>query len=238
MLELDIFNKRLLEEVFGTSIGCIAVVGNGPVDPVDKSIIEGADVVMRFNNWGSRTDGWCQDNLEKVGGRCDIMLGNFDIHTTNIGQRDITAPKIATLAIPTPHNIDRASHFERFYPDARASMVNPFWVYQCCQELGLASVGHEHPMPTVGMTGLYHLHHMKLDTVFFVTGFSWHYDRKEDTVQGIDIGAENLPTYWNHFYIKELVWVSRNLLDDPRWSFGPQAEEALQRVYGKRFPWE
>lgn len=227
-----------MEEVFGSSFSCVAVVGNGPVDPMDRAVVEGADIVVRFNNWGSRSDGWCQDNLQQVGGRCDVVLGNFDVHTTNIGQRGITAPKIAVLAIPTPHSIDRENHFQRFYPDAQAAMVNPFGVYDCCRELGLDSLGHEHPMPTVGMTGLYQLFHMKLSTVFFVTGFSWHYDWKEDTVQGFDIAAETLPTHFNHFYLKELLWVSRNLLEHPSWSFGPIAEEALQRVFDKRFQWE
>src|SRR5690606_1453374 len=117
-------------------------------------------------------------------------------------------------------------------------MVHPYWQYDLCQALALDSDGWRHPLPTLGMTALYHLARMGIDCRFYVCGFDWHYDAQADTIQGHAIEQRRLPVHFNHRYIKEAVWVSRALLPSPRWKFRRRARRTLARLRDRSFPRE
>jgi hypothetical protein len=226
-IDLHIFNRELLADRFG-EVSEVAVVGNGPVSPEDRMHVDSAGVVIRFNNWGSRRE--LREANSIVGGRCDVMFGNFDVHTTNQGKGGVGMPSMAVLAIPTPHRLADADRMmARWYGGSTFAMVNPFWCRDLCKVLGLESDGWKHPLPTVGLTALYHLYRMQMedDVDFFVCGFSWHVDPENGTVQDVKPPHEKVGI-WNHYYLREARWVQDHLWDREEWFFGSAPTRALR----------
>ncbi len=240
--DLSIWCGDAIHEDFGRDI-LIGLVGNGPVDRSDAAALDECDVIVRFNNWGSRSGEIKDKWLPIIGGRCDIALGNFDCHSTNIGRDGITAPKQAVLGIPYPHRWkDADTFYDRFYPEARPCMINPFWNRDLCAELGYENEGWKHPLPTVGLTAMYHLNRMvqagQLQAHFFVCGFTWHYNAEKDTIQDVPITTGRLPGHFNHFYHKEAWWVSNRLYGNgSRWTFGAISCRPLNRLNNADYSW-
>lgn len=235
--DLCIWNPGVMRDLFGGMAPgqCVAVVGNGPMRHADAMQVEVADVVVRFNNWGSRRG--LRERI--VSGRCDILVGNFDCHTTNMGEGIIERPALAVLGIPFPHHASDAERlWGRFYPRAVWAMTNPWLVRSLTRELGYSGDGITHPMPTVGMTAIYHLYKMNLPPRVHVCGFDWHYDEITDTIDGVAVDTEHLPQHFNHFYAKEVLWVARNCFRKPGWSFSNACSAVLERFHLAVFPWE
>lgn len=231
--DYEILNKRSFNACFPRA-SYITFVGNGPTDRADQKFIDAADIVVRFNNWGSRTE-----LVHNVSRRCDMVFLNGDCHTTNIGKDDVTDPKMAVMAIPYPHHAqDGDKLLGRFYKQAMWAQVNPFLLRDLCISLNYKSDGTKHPMPTVGLVGMYMLQKIVPQANFYVCGFSWHYDPATDRVQRHEINQDPLPTHFNHWYVRELVYVCRHFYCVPHWRFSSIAVQALLRVYGKQFAWE
>jgi hypothetical protein len=143
------------------------------------------------------------------------------------------------IGIPAPFQIDTIpAKLDRWHADAAVAMVNPYWNRQLCQELSLDSLGHAHPLPTLGLTAIYHLSRMALPATAYVCGFDWHYDPAADTIQGHAIDTPRLPAHFNHWYVREAVWVSRHLFGHRQWQFSQRATRTLERLGGRTFAWE
>jgi hypothetical protein len=156
-----------------------------------------------------------------------------------MGIGDIGRPKLVVIGIPAPFQIDRIpAKVDQWYRYASVAMVNPYWNRQLCRALSLASDGYRHPLPTLGMTAIYHLARMQLSAEFYVCGFDWHFDPVADTIQGCPVTADRLPTHFNHWYVREAVWIARNLLPSDSWKFSQRATRTLDRVRHERFAWE
>lgn len=231
--DYEILNRRVFSACF-SSAKYIVFVGNGPTDAADQVHIDNADIVVRFNNWGSRNG-----LVHNVSRRCDMVFLNGDCHTTNIGKEDVGAPKAAIMAIPYPHHaVDGDRLLSRFYPQALHAQVHPFWLRDLCKHLGYKSDGTKHPLPTVGLVGMYMLHKIVPDVNFYVCGFSWHFDPATDQIQKHSFDQDPLPTHFNHWYVRELVYICRRFYCVPHWRFSSIAVQALNRVHNKQFSWE
>lgn len=213
----------------------IAIIGNGPVSDEDAALVANCDMYVRFNNWGSRA--CLQPHLKVVGGRCDVVFGNMDIHTTNQGASGVGVPRLAVQAIPYPHRYNDADMLaSKWYPTAQLAMINPFWMRDLCYEMGLDSIGVKHPLPTVGITGMYAFWRMGFDTAhahveYRVAGFNWHYDRDRGTYDGLHPSVvDSPPKGRNHYYLLEARWCSEVLLGSKKWLFTSAATEALQNL--------
>ncbi len=235
--ELLIWNAQAMADHFPRA-RTVAIVGNGAVDAESTSHIEQADVVVRFNNWATRS--FCvEHNLPHSTGRCDLLVTHCDLHSGNQGKGGIGRPSLVVIGIPAPFHIDvLPARIDKWYPDCRVAIVNPYWNRQLCQSLALKSEGWQHPLPTLGMTALYHLGRMELGYEYYVCGFDWHFDPERDTIQEHAVDAQKLPGHYNHWYVKEAVWIARSLWQRPKWSFSSRAARTLRRLAGKTFRWE
>lgn len=226
----EILNRRVFENTFSIyRRRSIVFVGNGPTEEADKEIVERADTVVRFNNWGSRSG-----IMHNVSRRCDMVFLNGDCHTTNINKDDVGDPLMAVMAISYPHHAQDGDRLlTRFYKNSVLAQINPFWLRDLCRMLGYKSDGTKHPLPTVGLTGMYMLSKLAPEARFHVCGFSWHYDAETGKVQGHD--PDILPSHFNHWYMRELVFVAHTF---PHWAFGRIPQQAINFVKGKTFTWE
>lgn len=210
----------------------ISIIGNGPVTPEDRVRVRDSQLVVRFNNWGSRKG--LEETLSVVGGRCEVCFSNMDTHTTNQGVQDISEARMLVQAIPYPHRfLDADRLAERWYPKAFFCMINPFWVRDLCSLLGFGPhPGVTHPMPTAGMTGLYSFFRMKLPSTyrFYASGFTWNRDPDTGLFDGIQPKLPEPPEWKpsNHYFLREARLVQSLLGDNPQWEFSSLAQEALQ----------
>ncbi|MGC3967599.1 MAG: hypothetical protein QM775_09580 [Pirellulales bacterium] len=234
---LTIWNRDSLEAALG-GIRKIAIVGNGTVESESTLQVASADAVVRFNNWATRTE-CVESTLPNGTARCDILVTHLDLHSNNMGKAGVGTPRQVVLGIPAPFQIDSVPQkLARWHPNTPVAMVNPYWNRQLCTTLSLESLGFRHPLPTLGLTALYHLARMKLSCEFYVCGFDWHYDPDSDRIQGHDIETERLPGHFNHWYIREAVWVSRSLFGLANWNFSARATRTLTRLKDRSFAWE
>ncbi|HEX4128589.1 MAG TPA: hypothetical protein VHZ24_01015, partial [Pirellulales bacterium] len=110
-------------------------------------------VVVRFNNWATRSE--CREHTLPHGTlRCDVLVTHLDLHSATMGKRDVGRPRLVVIGIPAPFQIDTIpAKLDRWHADAAVAMVNPYWNRQPCQALSLDSLGHAHPLPTLGYDG-------------------------------------------------------------------------------------
>lgn len=233
MDDLKVWNRSLMAEVFPDAEK-ICIVGSGPVTPADRMWVDNADIVIRFNNWGSRSG--LYDAQEAVGGACDLVVLNGDMHTTNIGTKDITMPKLAVLGIPFPHNYKNIPKtMEKFYPESHMAITNPYEIGNACENiLQMEGLGLKHPgIPTMGFVALYTLFKMDLPYSYYVTGFDWHYDVYSDTLDGYPFTMPP-PTKLNHEYRREALWVYDEIYSLYNWRFSERCIEVFDRISGMR----
>jgi len=213
---LKILSPEILDK-YGIGITpTLAIVGNGGVSLEDEENIMTADCVIRFNNYASR------ENITKTKDRlkCDILFSTFDLHSQGSNPRDVV------VGIPYPFKAkDVQRKQELWYPKAQKWMVNPYENMDLCDELGLNSVGYHHPLPSLGLTALYHLN--KMNCNMFVCGFAWYYDEQRGLFQKHHLKNKNYPSVWNHNYCKELIWILDNLYGKPNVSFSKSCTRLL-----------
>lgn len=197
-------------------------MGNAGIDEASQSAIDHADVVIRFNNYANRNIIHTKDKL-----RCDILFSTFDLHSAGSDPRDVV------IGIPFPfkaHEIE--SKPERWYPNARPWMVNPYENMKMCRELHAESMGFQHPFPSIGCTALWHMQDWDAD--FYVCGFSWYSSLKEKTIQGVPMNATpaSHKKIWNHNYFNELQWIIKTLVPKNNIIFSESCQEIIS-VYSK-----
>ncbi len=194
----------------------VCVVGNSGIENSDQEMIDKSDVVIRHNNYGSRAG--IIHTRDKL--KCDILFSTFDLHTYG------AQPKDVVIGIPFPF---KAKEIEpkpdRWYPDARHWMVNPFINMKMCEELKIDSLGASHPLPSIGFTSLYHMHNY--DAQFYVCGYSWYYDDNTGLFQNWDLKNKNYPKTWNHCYPKEIEWIIKNLMTKDNITFSHSCNRIL-----------
>lgn len=200
----------------------IAIIGNAGVTQQDNEAIDQADVVVRFNNYATREG----ITHSKDRHRCDMLFTTTDLHSSNSHPKDIV------IGIPSPFKQDQVlRNIPKWYPDSRYWMVNPYTNYLLCKELGYQSNGTHHPLPSIGLTALYHLRNFPCE--IYIGGFQWYFDWQNKTVQGCSVTLKNLPTNFNHFYIKEMEWIIKNLKSKKNILFSDQSKRILDYVESK-----
>lgn len=209
--------------------GEIAVVGNGPVGPGDRWRINKADHVIRFNDW-NRRKGY---DPSKTGVRCDTLFTHLDANHDPTGIDK--PPKVVVIAIPPPFHIDRViERADEWYRESDIELFNPYEMRLICRDvLRFDSMGHTHPLPTVGFQMLYHLSNylpIMDGATAFVTGFTWHVDQSQATAEGLPIESDFMPKHFNHSYLREVKWVAENLLGSKHFEFSEPAWDALEFV--------
>lgn len=200
----------------------IAVVGNGGISPEDNEIINSADCVVRFNNYATRKG--IEYTADRF--RCDLLVSTFDLHSEHASPTDVL------IAIPFPFKAESIIRkIDKWYPRSVPYMVNPYLNMLCCTDLGFEGTGHSHPIPSVGMTLLWHLFQLMKRTPgfnpdVFVAGFNWYSNKDNLTIQDRDI---KLPRagHFNHHYREEMQWILRNLWNHSRFSWSKSCYEIL-----------
>jgi len=193
----------------------IAVVGNAGVQEEDQQVIDTADIVVRFNNYGTR------EGITKTSDplKCDILFSTLDLHSTGAKPKDII------IGIPYPFKArEISSKIPRWYDKSRKWMVNPYLNLQCCLDIGLDSEGFKHPLPSIGTTALWHMKDWKAQ--FYIAGMNWYYS--EGRFQKWDLKNTDYPACWNHNYCKELKWILANLFQKNNIMFSPSCTKILK----------
>lgn len=200
----------------------VAIIGNAGTTPQDEKEISKADIVVRFNNYATR--GGITHPADRL--RCDILFTTTDLHSSGAN------PKEVVIGIPSPFKQEQViRNLDMWYPRARYWMVNPYLNYELCKELELNSNGAQHPLPSVGFTALWHM--QDWNACFYIGGFNWYVDLIKDTVQNKPIDLKILPSNFNHFYIKELNWIIRNLKRKKNILFSDSCMKILDHVEKK-----
>lgn len=226
---LTILSKNDFLFFANKDINSIAIVGNGPTENGDRQKINSADLVIRFNDWASRDH---HRLVKKTGNRCDFLFTTIDSFSRRGNQ-----PSKVIIGIPYPHHYNKVEYWlNKQYPNSQYIMVNPYLNFKLCKELNLNSIGWNHPLPTIGMTGIWHINHFSLSANIYITGFSWLYDEKTDSIQNQLIDSEILPQE-NHIYIKEAFWISKKLFNNDKWTFSSIAKKTLNRVHNLNLKW-
>ena len=203
--------------------GTVAIVGNGVVEEDSTPIILGSKVVVRFNDYNRRRTYRSESTK-----RCDVLCTHYDAHPF-AGENGFDIPKSVVIIIPAPFKTDRISEYsDRWYADQDLYMVNPYLNRMLCVELGLNSDGCRHPLPTAGMTALYHL--SNLGGKFYIAGFDWHVDFDNETIDRRPIELEKRQHNWNHFYASEARWVHKNLFGRDNIYFSERSRRAMEIV--------
>lgn len=194
----------------------IAIVGNSGVHESDEAYISNADMVVRFNNYGTRAGiAHTKDPL-----RCDVLFSTFDLHSNG------SKPKDVVIGIPYPFKAKEIIHKpNRWYPQSRHWMVNPYENMKLCEELGLNSLGFAHPLPSIGFTALWHMHTWR--SQFYICGFQWYYDQEKNKFQNWDLRNKEYPKTWNHNYCKEVEWCLKNLRNKHNINFSDRCNQIL-----------
>jgi hypothetical protein len=216
----------------------IAIVGNGGLSQEDQEHIDGANCVIRFNNYATR-DG-IQYTADRF--RCDVLFTTTDLHSEGAD------PHSVVIGVPFPFKIPQVtSKIHKWYPRARPYMVNPYLNHLMVQELELWSPAWEklpekvdprgwmHPFPSVGFTCLWHLLDIiktvpSFNPLIFVAGFNWYAENEGQKIQGWDMKRTDYPTHWNHNYPKEARWIIENLMNHDQFSFSEQSWRILETV--------
>lgn len=193
------------------------MIGNAGVSAIDEYYIEKADCVVRFNNYATRAGITHTSDKE----RCDILFSTFDLHSST------ARPKDVVIGIPYPFKAREIyPKPKRWYPASRYWMVNPYENMRMCNDMHIDSLGHTHPLPSLGFTALWHMHTWETD--FYVTGFEWYYNRETKLFQNWNLKNKKYPTTWNHNYPKELEWTLENLCPRKNFVFSERCRELLQ----------
>ncbi len=216
MNNLKMLSELILNPYDNLGKKTIAIVGNGGISESENAIIDNADCVVRFNNYATR------QGIPKTKDpfRCDILFSTFDLHSEGSNPCDVV------IGIPYPFKAQEIfDKPKKWYPKSTHWMVNPYLNMKCCEDLGSNSMGHQHPLPSLGTTALWHMH--KWDANFYITGFNWYYDGL-GRFQDWDLRNKNYPKNWNHNYPKEVEWALRNLLGKNNIIFSDKCFEILK----------
>lgn len=215
---LGIFNLSALR-----GARSIAIVGNAGIEQQDNALINEADLVIRFNNYATRAD--IQYTKDRM--RCDMLFTTFDLHS------DGANPSSVVIGIPYPFKqVDVKRKIQKWYPNSLAYMVNPYLNADLCAEIGLNSDGYKHPLPSIGLTCLWHLKRLIDNTVnynpsIFIAGFKWYADPEKLEIQNRKVNAPK-PGHFNHYYKDEMQWVIRNLIHQDKYLFSPSCMKILR----------
>lgn len=218
MKDLRILNESIIAPLH-RRLPKIAVVGNAGVSPEDNDLIKDADVVVRFNNFATRDKIAHLEDKTK----CDILFTTFDLHSSTAKPMDVV------IGIPFPFKAKEVLlKSNRWYPNARKWMVNPYLNLQMLLDLKVKdSMGYAHPFPSIGTTALWHMKEWNAE--FYVMGFGWYYDPQTYRFQGWDLKNKNHPKTWNHDYLNEVEWAVRELfLKRNNFMFSPSCRKILQ----------
>lgn len=217
MKNLKLLSPEILNYYKFSSVPNIAIIGNGGATPQDDEELDQADVVVRFNNFASRQG----IKNTKDPNRCDILFTHFDLHSHTCNPSDVV------IAIPYPFKIKQViERSKKWYPNARLWMVNPYLNYQLCRELDLNSEGFKHPLPSLGMTGLYHM--LEWPARFYIGGFNWYFN--DGKIQNQPITMKSFPSNFNHFYVKEIHWAIQNAYGKLNIKFSDSCKQILNQV--------
>lgn len=217
MKNLKILSPEILRKYTKpNTVPTLAIVGNGGVSLEDEEKINSSDCVIRFNNYATRE----KISKTKDPFKCDILFSTFDLHSQGSNPRDVV------VGIPYPFKAKEIqSKPERWYPNSQPWMVNPYDNMNLCNDLGIDSLGHAHPLPSLGLTALYHLNKMKCK--MFIAGFAWYYDEQTGLFQGRHLSNKEHPSNFNHFYSKEIQWILNNLHGKNNVSFSKSCSRLL-----------
>lgn len=215
-LDMKIDKLKILDASPFNKAKLIAIVGNGGITDEDDDIISKSDCVIRFNNFATR------DKIRKTKdpNRCDVLFQTFDLHSSQ------AKPKHVVIGIPFPFHSERIYRLsEKWYPNSRWWMVNPYWNELMCKELQCNSegMGYQHPFPSIGFTCLWHLHKLKIPNIY-LCGFNFYFDWKTKLCQGHELGLRRYPLTWNHNYPREIEWILKNLINV---NFSPSVQRIL-----------
>ncbi len=213
--------KLLSPEIFKAKQLCI--MGNGGISLDDSKEMDRSDVVVRFNNYGSRAD--VAKPLNKL--RCDVLFTTFDLHSHG------ALPQHVVAGVPYPFHAERVMEkFDVWYPTATPWMVNPYWNLLMCRELNIKSDGYAHPFPSIGFTALWHLNRSGVldSTRVVISGFNWYYEGSTDTIQGLDLKSDKHPQHFNHHYLGEVRWIKKHLYGKININFSLGCKHVLDRV--------
>lgn len=200
----------------------VAVVGNSGIAEHDQRKIDNCDVVIRFNNYATREN----IALTKDKFKCDILFSTFDLHSYG------SQPKDVIIGIPFPFKAKEIyKKPNKWYPNSRHWMVNPYENMKMCEEMNIDSLGACHPLPSLGLTALWHMKDWEAE--FYVCGYSWYYNKQDQTIQRWDLRNKNYPKNWNHNYPKEIEWVIKNLIPKNNFIFSDGCMEAIN--FAKKF---
>lgn len=201
MKNLKILSPEILRKYTKpNTVPTLAIVGNGGISLQDEERINSSDCIVRFNNYATR------EKISKTTDpfKCDILFSTFDLHSKGSNPRDVV------IGIPYPFKAKEIqSKPARWYPNSHHWMVNPYHNMNLCEDLGLNSLGFAHPLPSLGLTALYHLSKMQCN--MFIAGFQWYYDEQTGLFQNHHLSNKKYPGHWNHSYPKEIGWILDNL---------------------------
>jgi len=220
MKNLRLLNSEILANYPKHS--SFAIIGNAGITPSEQKIIDGCDGVIRFNNYATR------EGIDKPRDpyRCDILFSTFDLHSAG------STPSDVVIGIPFPFKAEEiCSKPSKWYPGARHWMVDPYKNMKMCKEMQIDSLGASHPLPSIGFTALYHLHNWPIH--FYVCGFNWYFNKETGRLQGKEISDMNFPKNWNHCYMKECLWIIKNLMSKNNIIFSPDCLWILNYIKKK-----
>lgn len=215
MKNLRILHQSVLDRYSVEKSRMIAIVGNAGIGPDDEEMINAADCVVRFNNYATR------ENVVKTLDpfKCDILFSTFDLHSNGCKPNDVV------IGIPYPFKAKEINlKPQRWYPNANHWMVNPYLNMEMCAEMSINSLGHAHPLPSIGFTALWHMRNWPGQ--FYVCGFNW-YNTGHGQFQNHDIRNTNYPSNWNHNYNKEVRWILANLASKNNFIFSSECARIL-----------
>lgn len=221
--QLQILSPEIFKKYSTSDRGRIAIIGNAGVDAYDNKWVHESDCVIRFNNFATRQD---ITHLQRRK-RCDILFTHLDLHSQGVEPTDVV------IGIPFPFKPDNIiKNLDKWYPDSNIHMVNPYWNYMMCQELGIESEGWKHPLPSLGTTCLWHLKRMGININFdiYVCGFNWYFDHSTNKMQNYPLNHQPRPKHFNHDYWIESSWIVNNLLPHEGWHFSPSCLAVLNKV--------
>lgn len=216
MRKLKILDREILASYNVGKSEMVAVVGNSGIKPEDQEIIDSCQCVIRFNNYATR------EGIEKTAdpNQCDILFSTFDLHSNGSNPKDIV------IGIPYPFKARQINlKPDRWYPRSNCWMVNPYLNMEMCAELQINSLGHSHPIPSIGFTALWHMR--EWPTQFYICGFNWYYQGM-GKFQNWDLKNSDYPINWNHNYPKEIKWILQNLFRKDNFIFSKECTKVLQ----------
>jgi hypothetical protein len=198
------------------TVPTLSIVGNGGVSLEDEDRINSSDCIVRFNNYATRE----KISKTKDPFKCDILFSTFDLHSQG------SNPDHVVAGIPAPFNIKTIPpKMSKWYPRSGHWMVNPYDNAVLCEELELESLGFSHPLPSIGLTALYHL--SKLQCNMFICSMNWYYNEQTGLFQNHHLSSKKYSSNWNHNYPKEIGWILHNLYSKPGVSFSKSCERLL-----------